>query len=129
MATCNDLKLATPTLTSGVQALYPAGPAGMRVAAYCDMTQSPAGQSLFDVPSGTMALTGRKLCTLNYNMDDMDSTLMWVTFEGKITTVETNALNTNQWYTLDRDEMGTNIRRTAQNANRLWGSSTLYRRG
>ena len=44
----------------------------------------PAGQSIFDVPPGGMALEGEKLCTLHRNNDDMDSTLMWVTLEGKI---------------------------------------------
>ena len=43
-ATCNAIITASPGLASGVYQLYPAGPAGEGVAAFCDFSQTPAGQ-------------------------------------------------------------------------------------
>ena len=131
MASCQALVDATPGLTSGRHVLYPAGPTGEAVAAYCDMTQQPAGQSLFDVPSGTMTLEGSRLCTTRYSNDDMDSTMMWVTLEGKV--LSSNSYNTNaaDWFTLTRDQVEDGYNGPMLNSasrSYLWGADAeLYR--
>ena len=84
MATCESLRPQNAGVTGGVFGLQPRGPSGVTVPVYCDFGQSPAGQSLFDVPSGEMAPVGQRLCGLQRGNDDMDSTLMWVNFEGRI---------------------------------------------
>lgn len=128
MATCADLVALVPTLPSGPYVLRPAGAGPNReaVPAFCDTTQRPAGQSLFGLPSGTMQLEGSTLCTMVMSNDDMDSTMMWVTLDGKVKT--NNGLDTGgaNWVTFSRADM----RRGAQagSAGYLWGDkANLYR--
>ena len=105
MATCNDLLALNSALPSGAYVLRPAGPDRDAVPVYCDMTQSPPGQSLFDVPSGTIAFVGSKLCTMTWNNDDMDSTMMWVTLEGKIKRDNGYDTTGRTYFTFSRDLM------------------------
>jgi hypothetical protein len=51
---------------------------------YCDMTTTPAGQSVFDIPTGSMAFTGSPVCSLSWANDDADTTYMWVDYTGRV---------------------------------------------
>lgn len=120
MATCDALKtLGSPT---GVYSLRPRGPTrGITVTAYCNMTQTPAGQSLFDVPSGSMGLIGSKLCTLTLGNDDMDSTLMWADFTGKVCRTNEEYTSYKIFNTLPRDA---NTAFSAPAASYLWSTDS-----
>ena len=127
MATCNDLLALNSALPSGAYVLRPAGRDRDAVPVYCDMTQSPPGQSLFDVPSGTIAFVGSKLCTMTYNNDDMDSTMMWVTLEGKIKRDNGYDTTGRTYFTFSRDLMtATGV--PSQSADYIWaGDADRYR--
>jgi hypothetical protein len=85
-ASCAALQSAGYT-ASGEYGLRPCTSAhadSVVVPAYCDMSVTPAGQSLFTTNGSPMAFEGSVVCTLTYSNDDMDSTMMWVDYTGKV---------------------------------------------
>jgi len=64
------------------------------------MSQTPAGQSLFTVSGGITF--GSKSCTLNKPNDDMDSSMMWVDYTGKVETTNSQNVASTNWMTLPR---------------------------
>ena len=125
--TCEALRQSDPTLPSGA---YPLRPRGTHadsevVEAFCEFGTSPAGQSIFDVPSGRMALVGDTLCTLTHNNDDMDSTLMWATLDGKVKSTNNGDTTSSDWYTFSRDDM---VAAPPGSQGNLWGSDANFYR-
>ena len=131
MATCQALKTLNPAAASGVYDLRPRGPTrGLIVPAFCDMSQTPAGQSLFDIPGGAAPrLEGSSICTLNRGNDDMDSTYMWADLTGKVCTDQsTNFVGSNNWMTLERS--GVTASATVSPRAKIWTTAdgtNLYR--
>ena len=104
--------------SSGVYDLWPRGhhnSEGVMVRAYCDMTQTPPGQSLFDLPTGSLAFVGSKVCSLTWSNDDNDNTMMWVDYTGRQRRDNGHTTYYNDWFVTPRDSwLGT-------------GSSSMYR--
>ena len=119
---------------SGAYVLRPAGPDRDAVPVYCDMTRQ-AGASressgpifIRRTPSGTIAFVGSKLCTMTWNNDDMDSTMMWVTLEGKIKRDNGYDTTGRTYFTFSRDLM-TATGMQSQWADYIWaGDADRYR--
>ena len=71
-------------MASGVYEVRPRGQNdGVVVNAYCDMSTTPAGQSLFDVPDGQPGLVGSSSVWSQSFSLTADTTMMWVDFTGK----------------------------------------------
>jgi hypothetical protein len=66
------------------------------------MSITPAGQSLFTTNGAPIAFEGLVLCTLTHSNDDMDSTMMWVDFTGKVDMTNTRNPISSTWMTLPR---------------------------
>ena len=126
MASCEAIRVLTPDAPSGTYTLLPRGahPYSQSIIAFCDMSTAPAGQSLFDVP-GVMALEGTKLCTWNRPNDDMDSSLMWADFSGRVKFDAREYTHDNRWFPFPRSAMTATSQPRAQT---LWGDDDfLYR--
>ena len=119
---CAAHKAAGQT-TSGTYSVSPRGSktdsACIRV--YCDMTTSPPGQSLFSVSTSGISLSGSPSCVMNYENDDMDSTLMWVDLKGKVMTANSQDATLMNWMTLPRD--GTS---PSTSQHYIWGSASEH---
>ena len=118
-------------MASGVYEVRPRGQNdGVVVNAYCDMSTTPAGQSLFDVPDGQApGLVGSSKCVWSQSFSlTADTTMMWVDFTGKQYGHNSNiayaATWGNAWWTLGRDS-GSDLTAVAANG-RLDSASTGY---
>lgn len=126
LSSCEALRLQGVT-TSGAQTLSPFGPrdSAHTVAAYCDMSQTPAGQSLFTV-SGEIEF-GSRSCTLTYSNDDMDSSMMWVDYTGKVETTNSQDVASYNWMTLPRDGTPSSASAQANLSPMASGVNNLYK--
>ena len=75
------------------------------------MSQTPAGQSLFTV-SGSITF-GSASCTLQRSNDDMDSSMMWVDYTGKVEVTNNQDVTSSNWMTLPRDSNPSSATTTA----------------
>merc|ERR1711935_1080257 len=101
--TARTARTAGRVTTSGAHTLSPFGSrdSAHTVVSYCDMSQTPAGQSLFTVSGGITF--GSRSCTLQISNDDMDSSMMWVDYTGKVETTNNQNVASSNWMTLPRD--------------------------
>ena len=76
------------------------------------MSQTPAGQSLFTV-SGQITF-GSRSCTLYRRNDDMDSSMMWVDYTGKVEVTNNQDVTSSNWMTLPRDSNPSSATATAE---------------
>ena len=123
---CEALRLQGVT-TSGVHTLSPFGlrDSAHTVTAYCDMSQTPAGQSLFTVSGGITF--GSRSCTLNIGNDDMDSSMMWVDYTGKVETTNGQNVASTSWMTLPRDGTPSSASAQAGLSPMASGVNTFYK--
>lgn len=114
---------------SGIYTLQPRGTttwstSSVSVRAYCDMTTTPKGQSIFDTPDGTQSfVTGTNECVLYYYNDDNDNTMMWVDLSGRQGALNTMATTTAlQYFVVPRGSNPGSV--VDGNKNYLWGSTS-----
>ena len=102
MSSCAAFQAAGAT-QSGIYALRPQGSRADSevVSAYCDMQTVPAGQSVM-VVSGEI-MFGTRSCVMQFGNDDMDSTMMWSDYTGRVERTNSQNAASNDWYTLPRD--------------------------
>ena len=122
--TCDDVYSSLST-ASGVYTLQPRGtlPNSVSVRAYCDMSQTPKGQSIFDLPTGVQAFeAGTNVCSTQWSNDDSDQVSMWVDLEGRVGT--TNPLTTTEmsYLVVPRDSFPSYPAATA--LRYIWGTTT-----
>jgi len=110
---------------SGVYTLRPRGgkaATDVEHQVYCDMSTTPAGQSLFDTPTGSMAFSGSRTCSLTWSNDDADTTYMWVDFTGRVKSDNGYLTNDQTWFTIPRNSYPS----TGSTSNRryIWGTTS-----
>tara|TARA_B100000767_G_scaffold264697_1_gene279910 strand:+ start:139 stop:867 length:729 start_codon:yes stop_codon:yes gene_type:complete len=89
------------------------------------MSQTPAGQSLFTV-SGEIEF-GSRSCTLTISNDDMDSSMMWVDYTGKVETTNSQDVASYNWMTLPRDGTPSSASAQANLSPMASGVNNLYK--
>lgn len=122
--TCDDVYSSLST-ASGVYTLQPRGtlPNSVSVRAYCDMSQTPKGQSIFDLPTGVQGFeTGTNVCSTQWSNDDSDQVSMWVDLEGRVGS--TNPLTTTEmsYFVVPRDSFPSYPAASA--LRYIWGTTT-----